>query len=437
MNKNIPRSQEPNLDPVYLASDAVKSLIQTLPAGTGYFIAIAVIVMMSGRLVECKGSLARAVLPLVANIKWGWHRVERAMARGTFSLDNMFDRMLEWCIANLPVEPVRLGTQQREIWPIDSSTIARLRAGERLGHAEKGYWQRAGRAVRANVVAAATQVVFICGVRVGLVRRIRFGTSCETSVAAVFEALPKISNRRLIVVDAGIATKEQFAAATDHDALLGRLRINTKLRTAPGARKGDVGRFPLHGEVLHPGSKKPEVNPDEDFEIDGEKGKIRIRRWNNLHYQEHAKVILDVVRVDDPAYPKRPLLIATQARELNTEEIRQGYKHRWPVETNFFVGQDTTAMEMPRAWTALAIERRIGLALLTGSLLKAIAAVCQPLAIGPWDRNPQRSAGRLAYHLGIHITNFLHFALNGVNLRNYNKINQPSILNNLQEDLAA
>lgn len=429
--------QDPIQDPVYLASAAVSSLIQTLPAGTAYFIGIVLIVMMSGRLMQNKGSLARAVLPFVIHLKWGWHRVERAMARGAFSLDKMYDRMVDWCMAELPVEPVRLGTEQREVWAIDSSTIARMRAGNRLGLAGKGYWQRAGRAVKANIVAAATQVVFICGVRVGLVRRIRFGKSCEAAVAAVFQALPKISNKRLVVVDAGIATKEQFAAASEQDALLGRLRINAKLRCAPGARNGDRGRFPLHGAVVHPGSNNPEVEPIEDFKIDSEKGEIRIRRWNHLHYEEYPTVLLDVVRVDDPAYPKRPLLIGTQARELNTEEMKLGYKHRWPVETNFFVGQDTTAMEMPRAWTALAIERRIGLALLTGSLLKAISAACEPLAIGPWDRNPQRSAGRLANYLGIHIAYFLHFALNGARLKNYGEIQPPNQLNDLQQMKAA
>jgi hypothetical protein len=42
-------------------------------------------------------------------------------------------------------------------------------------------------------------------------------------------------------------------------------------------------------------------------------------------------------------------------------------------------------MEMPRAWSATAVERRLSLALLAGSLLKAIAAACAPLPRGPWD----------------------------------------------------
>jgi hypothetical protein len=87
--------------------------------------------------------------------------------------------------------------------------------------------------VRANIVAVMTSVVMIRGVRVGLVRRTRFGASCQEAVQRVFSDLPLADTKRLVVVDAGIATKEQFAAATAHDALLGRLRINAKLRGAP------------------------------------------------------------------------------------------------------------------------------------------------------------------------------------------------------------
>ena len=374
--------------------------------------------MMTGRLVQTKGSLARAVLPFVVHLRWGWHRVERAMERGTCSLDAMFDRAADWCLRQVPIEPIRLGTAQREVNAIDSSTIVRLRAGKRLALAGKGYCHRAGRAVRANIVAALTTVVMIEGVRVGLVRRTRFGASCEEAVARVFADLPPAQGQRLLVVDAGIATQEQFAAATAQDALLGRLRINVKLRGAPPPPTGKPGRRPVHGAVLHPGRALPEVAPDVDRHIPGEAGLIRLRRWHLLHYEAYPHVRLDVVRIDDPAYDK-PLLVGTTASELTSEECWVAYGHRWPVETNFFVAQASTAMEMPRAWTATALERRISLALLTGSLLKAIAAVCAPQAMGPWDRQPVRSAGRLANYLDLHVWHFVALALEGVAPRNY------------------
>jgi hypothetical protein len=53
--------------------------------------------------------------------------------------------------------------------------------------------------------------------------------------------------------------------------------------------------------------------------------------------------------------------------------------------------------------------------------LKAIAAVCAPQAMGPWDRQPVRSAGRLAHYLDLHARHFAALALEGVAPRNYRK----------------
>jgi hypothetical protein len=114
---------------VYLAAAAVYSLIQPLPSGTAFCIGVVLIVMMTGRLVQTQGSLARAVLPFVVHLHWGWHRVERAMERGTFSLDALFDLASDWCLRQVPVAPVRLGTAQREVNAMDSSTMARRRGG--------------------------------------------------------------------------------------------------------------------------------------------------------------------------------------------------------------------------------------------------------------------------------------------------------------------
>jgi hypothetical protein len=127
-----------------------------------------------------------------------------------------------------------------------------------------------------------------------------------------------------------------------------------------------------------------------------------------------------VVRIDDPAYDK-PLLVGTTAAALTSEECQVAYGHWWTIETHFLVAQASTAMERPRAWTATALERRISLALLVGSLLKAIAAVCAPQAMGPWDRQPVRSAGRLAHYLDLHGWHVVALALEGVGPRNYRK----------------
>jgi hypothetical protein len=120
------------------------------------------------------------------------------------------------------------------------------------------------------------------GGRVGLGRRTRCGASCEEAVARVCEDLPPAQGHRLLVVDAGIATQEQCAAAAAQDALLGRLRINGKRRCAPPAATGKPGRRPVHGAVLHPGRDLPAGAPDVDRHILGEAGLVRLRRWHRL-----------------------------------------------------------------------------------------------------------------------------------------------------------
>lgn len=423
-------------EPVYLAASAIHNLIAGLPAGTAYFIGIVLVTMFTGQIVQHQGSLARAALPYVVHLRWGWHRVERAMARGKLSLDALFDGALTWCMERLPVEPVRLGSERRTVHAVDSSTIARWRA-QKCALLGKGYCHRAKRAVAANIVAVLTTVVLVRGVRVGLVRRTRFGATCEEAVAKVFADLPASHEKRLFSVDAGIATVAQFKQASARDALCGRLRQNVSLRRAPKARRpGKRGRPPLHGPVLHPGAKRPEGRPDEDTTLRVEDREVRVRRWRNLHFRCAPQTSIDVVRVDDPAY-KRPLLIGTTARELTSEEIRAAYGHRWPVETNFYVAQGTCAMEMPRAWSEKAVERRISLALLSGSLLKAIAAGCAALPMGPWDRKAVGSAGRLANHLDIHAANFVALALKGIAPRKYRKIAEAKETADSQLPLAA
>ncbi|MEK7807300.1 MAG: hypothetical protein AAB528_06145, partial [Chloroflexota bacterium] len=54
--------------------------------------------------------------------------------------------------------------------------------------------------------------------------------------AQVFADLPASPEKRLFSVDAGIASIEQFRAATEHAALVGRLRKNVTLRRAPAPK---------------------------------------------------------------------------------------------------------------------------------------------------------------------------------------------------------
>src|SRR4029450_12922658 len=141
---------------VYLVAHAIHTLVRSLPAGTAYFLGVVLVTLCTGQLVHHQGSLARAVLPYVIQLRWGWHRVERVLERGAFCLDALFEQTTAWCLTHLPAEPVRLGGERRSVHAVDSSTIVRLRSRNASAVLGKGYDQRANRAVRANIVAALT-----------------------------------------------------------------------------------------------------------------------------------------------------------------------------------------------------------------------------------------------------------------------------------------
>ena len=77
------------------------------------------------------------------------------------------------------------------------------------------------------------------------------------------------------------------------------------------------------------------------------------------------------------------------------------------------------------------------MALLAGSLLKAIAAAGAPLPMGPWDVKAVSSAGRLANHLALQTGNFVALALHGLAPRTYRKMTNANETADLQLPIAA
>jgi hypothetical protein len=124
--------QFPTTPQFYLAASAIASLVSGLPTGTDYFVGIVLVVMMTSHLSQMKGSLARAVFPFVCHLEWGWHSVERALERGKVCVDKLFDIAFEYSVRELGAEVVRVGSLEREVQAIDSSTIARFRVGKRV-----------------------------------------------------------------------------------------------------------------------------------------------------------------------------------------------------------------------------------------------------------------------------------------------------------------
>ena len=66
---------------------------------------------------------------------------------------------------------------------------------------------------------------------------------------------------------------------------------------------GQRGHPTWHGPVLHPGSPAPEVEPAEVLTMPGDKGEVRVRRWNALHFEEARHTILSHSQMDVDGLP--------------------------------------------------------------------------------------------------------------------------------------
>lgn len=140
--KNKQEIQEPKTQAVYLAASAMKRVVKPLSKATGYWVIVILVTMMTGRLVANKGSLARAVQPLVWKVKWGWNRAHRSLERGKVQIEEMLEQANQWCISNLEVKEVKIGEHQRQVIALDTSVIARMRSGKKLALGAKEYYTK-------------------------------------------------------------------------------------------------------------------------------------------------------------------------------------------------------------------------------------------------------------------------------------------------------
>lgn len=108
-----------------------------------------------------------------------------------------------------------------------------------------------------------------------------------------------LTNRPLSLFDSeygsGLFLKQTAGIECD---LLFRLRPNRKLRREPPAYQG-FGRPPKHGATFRLSDPDTWQSPDEEWEVDDEKlGRVIVRQWNNLHFQDAPERPVTVLRIE-------------------------------------------------------------------------------------------------------------------------------------------
>jgi len=184
---------------------------------------------------------------------------------------------------------------------------------------------------------------------------------CEQRGTALAQAL------HLVVADGKYGNHVFLGAVREEGcSVLVRLRRDRVLRGAPGPYSGR-GRRPVHGPRF--AFKEPESwsAPDAECQLEDERwGKVRLRRWDNLHALQDAQTPFSALRLEvhcERERPPEPLWLAYQHPQTaehaqpTLEALWRGYAARWPVEPAIRFRKQSLGWALPRFQTVAACDR--------------------------------------------------------------------------------
>jgi hypothetical protein len=129
---------------------------------------------------------------------------------------------------------------------------------------------------------------------------------------------------------------------------------------------------------------------------------IRVRGWRDVVRSEQkvaaGTALFTIWVYDDPLY-RAPLVLGTNLA-ASSATIFQLYLDRWPVEEVPLVCKQLLGLQRQFVFAALARFRLPELGLIAANILAHLAAELPAQPTGFWDRQPQRTPGRLRRVLG-------------------------------------
>jgi hypothetical protein len=252
--------------------------------------------------------------------------------------------------------------------------------------------------------------------RIGSVAQQRFGVPLGLVRADSEDPSPS-AHRRALLTRAVELQASDDVLVTDREFTVGqmqaagamvwvtRLLKNVTARRADPPPYGGRGRPAKYGDLVRPlarrrkGQEIAATPPDQttnwtEQRSDGERT-LRAEQWTGLVLPDAApgSPTFTIVAISDPAYTE-PLLVATPLA-LTPQDLRELYRDRWPVEQLPLAAKQMLGAARQFVHEQETCQRFPELALLAGAVLTYAAATSPAVPTGSWDRQPQRTPGRL------------------------------------------
>ncbi len=375
-------------------------LVNDLPVGTNKAMLHFMWMLVSGALLPHRGALHPA-LKSIGLEDAACRRAWAAFGHGAWTIQEL--------LATWRQHVTQLPGWQRQLYegyhPLTVDLVAFWRPRLK-GCPSKHYYGPAGKALPAVVLGVTGDTGKIGGRRLALPRDFLRVAADDTSEARLTEDLLRRVKWRLqademSVLDAGFKIRQVQGAGIARYLI--RLAKNfTARRNTVAAYKGR-GRHPIYGEIVRPLPRTYNdqliagTPPDETVRWVEDGRQIVAEMWYDLVlpevFPDPQAETFHVYAIHDPKF-ESPWLLACPIK-LKPRSTRDMYADRWPVEQIPLSAKHMVGAHRQFVFASESIQRLPELALLAGSVLSFLAATMPAVPTGYWDRQPQRTPGRL------------------------------------------
>ena len=387
---------------VYRVLTLVSALVVDVPIGTNLGLLHLFWMVLCGKLLLSRGAIFPG-LSAVGLSEGAVRRAWAALGRGSWTSDRLVRAWARVVEAEGYWQPHQHGGYQPVAVDITAFWRPRLQ-----GCPTSHYSATAGKALPAIPLGIIARVGSVGKQRFGLPRGLVRADPDDPSPGAHRRVLLKRAVGLQAPTDVLVTDREftvgqvQAAGAT---AWVTRLLKNVTARRAEPPPYPGRGRPSTHGDLVRPLARRRKgqaiaaTPPDQtthwtEHGSDGDRT-LRAEQWTGLVLPDAApgSPTFTIVAISDPAYTE-PLLVATPLA-LSPQTLRDLYRDRWPIEQLPLAAKQMLGAARQFVHEQETCQRFPELALLAGAALTYAAATSPAVPTGSWDRQPQRTPGRL------------------------------------------
>jgi hypothetical protein len=378
----------------------LEHIVKQVPIGTNLALLHLLWAMLSGAFLRSRGAVFSA-LQISGFTASQIRRSAQALRCGAWGIAGLVQRWRHYALSQDEWQPCCY--EGYSPLAADLTTFWRPRLRGWMG---KFYHRLANRAVKGIGMGLIVQVGHVGEQRLPLLRRIICARETDTNDSQLKQRVLRsvrrcLGEHEVLVHDAGASIADMQEAGIGRYVLRLALNCTARYNQLPPCKA--KGRPPEYGTLIRPLSRMrkdrtiPATSPELETHFHFQGRTIRVHGWRGL-VRSNQKVAANnetftIWVFFDPLY-RKPLVLGTNV-VARPETIFRLYLDRWPVEQVPLVAKQLLGLQRQFVFAPTSRQRLPELALLAANILTHLAASLPPMPTGFWDRQPQRTAGRL------------------------------------------